>query len=66
LRGVEVGYHQLDLIVGNEIILELKAVKNFEDAHYAQLRSYLRATGLHVGLLINFSTSVLAVRRVVF
>jgi GxxExxY protein len=61
----EVGLHRLDLIVGNEIIVELKAVKAFEDIHYAQLKSYLKATGLHVGLLLNFNAATLAIKRVV-
>src|SRR5439155_26868321 len=54
-EGEDVGLHKLDLIVGAEIVVELKAVKAFEDIHYAQLKSYLKATGLHVGLLLNFN-----------
>ena len=60
-----VGLHRLDLVVSNEIVVELKAVKAFEDIHYAQLKSYLKATGLKVGLLLNFNASTLAVKRVV-
>ena len=60
-----VGLHRLDLVVGGEIIVELKAVKAFEDVHYAQLKSYLKATGLRVGLLLNFNALTLAVKRVV-
>ena len=37
--------------------MELKAVKALEDVHFAQVRSYLKATGLHVGLLMNFCAS---------
>jgi GxxExxY protein len=59
------GFHKLDLVVSDEIVVELKAVKAFEDIHYAQLRSYLKATKLHVGLLLNFSTASLVVKRVV-
>lgn len=62
---VDVGLHRLDLVVANEIILELKAVKAFEDIHFAQLRSYLKATGLHVGLLLNFNAPTLVIKRVV-
>ena len=47
------------------IIVELKAVKALEDIHYAQLKSYLKATGLHVGLLLNFNSPTLIVKRVV-
>ena len=57
--------HRLDLVVNGEIIVELKAVKAFEDVHYAQLKSYLKATGLRVGLLLNFNAPTLAVKRVV-
>ena len=63
--GVEVGTHRLDLIVENEIIVELKAVKELGDIHFVQLRSYLKATGLKVGLLLNFSKPTLEVKRVV-
>jgi GxxExxY protein len=60
-----VGLHMLDLIVSNEIIVELKAVKAFEDIHFAQLKSYLKATGLRAGLLLNFNAVTLATKRVV-
>jgi GxxExxY protein len=63
--GAEVGCHRLDLVVERAIIVELKAVKAFEDIFFAKLKSYLRATGLHVGLLMNFNTTSLAVKRVV-
>jgi len=59
--GVEIGRHRLDLIVENEIIVELKAVKELIDIHFAQLRSYLKATSLKIGLLLNFSKPTLEV-----
>ena len=61
----EIGMHRLDLLVENKIIVELKAVKEFTDIHFAQLRSYLKATGLKTGLLLNFSRPTLEIRRVV-
>jgi GxxExxY protein len=61
----DVGCHRLDLLVGGEIIVELKAVKAFEDIHFAKLKSYLKATQVHVGLLINFNSPTLTVKRVV-
>jgi GxxExxY protein len=61
----EVGLHRLDLIVENQIIVELKAVKALEDIHFAQVKSYLKATGLHVGLLLNFNAPTLTIKRVV-
>jgi GxxExxY protein len=63
--GVPVGLHRLDLLVQNEVIVELKAVKELADIHFAQLRSYLKATGIKVGLLLNFSKPTLEVKRVV-
>jgi GxxExxY protein len=61
----EAGCHRLDLVVGRQIVVELKAVKAFEDIHFAKLKSYLKATQLHVGLLINFNSPTLVVKRVV-
>ena len=49
-----VGEYFCDILVDNEIILELKAVKKLEPIHEAQLLHYLKATGLKVGYLINF------------
>ena len=63
--GLDVGLHRLDLVVENQIIVELKAVKELTDIHFAQLRSYLKATGLKVGLLLNFAKPTLEIRRVV-
>ena len=64
-EGISVGCHRLDIIVAGELILELKAVQSFEDFHFAQLKSYLKATGLRVGLLLNFNAATLAIKRVV-
>ncbi len=63
--GVMVGIHRLDLVVEDAIIVELKAVKELADIHFAQLRSYLKATGLKIGLLMNFAKPTLEVKRVV-
>jgi GxxExxY protein len=63
--GVEVGVHYLDLLVDGQIVVELKAVKALEAVHFAQVKSYLNATGLRVGLLLNFNDTTLVVKRVV-
>ena len=63
--GMEVGRHRLDLIIDNTIVVELKAVKNIEDIHFAIVKSYLKALGKEHGLLINFSKPVLEVKRVI-
>jgi GxxExxY protein len=64
-EGVTVGFARVDLIIGNQIIVELKSVDRLRDVHYAQLKSYLRATSLRVGLLFNFNASTLTIRRMV-
>ena len=64
-EGEFADYHRLDLVVAEEIIVGLKAIKALEDIHFATLKSYLKATGLHVGLLINFNAPTLVVKRVV-
>ena len=63
--GKEIGMHRLDLVVEGQIIVELKTVKDFDDSHTAQLISYLKASGLKVGLLLNFAKAVLKIKRVV-
>ena len=61
----QVGNHVLDLLVAGRLVVELKAVKQLEDIHFAQVKSYLQATGAKVGLLMNFNSRTLDVRRVV-
>jgi GxxExxY protein len=61
----EVGAHRLDLLVDNRIVVEIKAIKALEDVHFAQPKSYLKATGLHVGLLLNFNAPILVAKRIV-
>ena len=51
-----VGMHRLDLVVDGVIVLELKAVSALTDAFKRQVLSYLKATGLRLGILINFGT----------
>lgn len=62
---VDVGLQRLDLVVEEQVILELKAVKALEELHFAQLRSYLKATRLRIGLLLNFNAPTLVIKRVV-
>jgi GxxExxY protein len=65
-RGEAVGEFFADFIVEDKIILELKVVSRILAVHRAQLNSYLRATGLQLGLLLNFHVPVLhmGVKRV--
>ena len=62
-RGVDVGLHRLDLLVEDEVVVELKAVRALEPVHFATLHSYLRAAGKRVGLILNFQAPTLLVKR---
>lgn len=53
-----------DFICYGKIILELKAVKEFTDEHYAQIYNYLRASNLELGILINFGAASIEYYRV--
>ena len=64
-REIEIGTHRLDMIIENQIIVELKAIRELSDVHFAQLRSYLKATRLEVGLLLNFAKPTLEIKRIV-
>ena len=64
-EGIEAGTHKLDLVVENELVVELKAVKTLSEVHERQLRSYLKASNLKIGLLLNFNAVVLVIKRVV-
>ena len=44
---------------------ELGPVERFHDIHFVQLKSYLRATHLHLGLLLNFNAPILAIKRII-
>ncbi len=59
-----VGEHRLDLMVADTVVVELKCIQAFEDIHFAIVRSYLKATGKRTGLLLNFATHPLTVKRV--
>lgn len=64
-EGVPVGSARVDLVIDGRIVLELKAVERLHDIHFVQLRSYLRAAHLHVGLLLNFNAPTLTIRRMI-
>ena len=59
-----VGEYVADIVVEGKVILELKAVKELTGIHEVQLVNYLKATGIEVGLLINFGHSVQVKRKV--
>jgi GxxExxY protein len=62
-EGELVGEYVADIIVEDNIILELKAVRTLSLAHEIQLVNYLAATGKAIGLLINFGQSKVEIRR---
>lgn len=63
-RGQRVGEHRLDLLVEDTVVVEPKAVLEIPDIFYATLRSYLRAMGKSVGLLLNFAAVTLQPKRI--
>jgi GxxExxY protein len=65
-EGAIVGEYQADLVVAGKVIVECKAISNMDSVHEAQLINYLKASGVHVGLLINFGRPTLQYRRLVF
>jgi GxxExxY protein len=62
-RDHQVGEHRLDFLVEGKIVVELKAISQLEDIHFAIGRSYLKAANLEDGLLFNFATSPLTIKR---
>ena len=56
--NLDCGY-RLDVVVENRIILELKACNQIEPIHEAQLLTYLKLTGIQLGLLLNFNVPVM-------
>lgn len=63
--SIKVGEYFADLIVENKIIIELKAISNLDRIHMAQVKNYLKATKIKLGLLINFGTPKLQFKRII-
>jgi GxxExxY protein len=61
-----VGDYIADILVDDKVIVELKTVERLERIHEAQLLNYLKATGLKVGLLVNFKSPRAQIKRLVF
>ena len=60
-----VGEYTADILVEEKVILELKTVERLEKIHEAQLLNYLRATGIQVGILVNFKHTKAEIKRMV-
>ncbi|MBI2239975.1 MAG: GxxExxY protein [Magnetospirillum gryphiswaldense] len=63
-RRKSMGVYCADIVVEECVIVELKAVDTLSPSHRAQLLNYLKASGLPIGLLLNFGTSKVQMRRV--
>jgi GxxExxY protein len=63
-EGAIVGEFIADLLVQDEVLVELKAVKALDEIHLAQCLNYLKATRLHVCLLINFGNPKIEIKRI--
>lgn len=56
---LDVGY-RIDLLIEKKVIIEIKSVENLEEVHHKQIITYLKLSGIKVGLLVNFNTSEIA------
>jgi GxxExxY protein len=65
-EGEVVGAFATDILVNESIIVELKVASAIDESHEAQLLNYLKATDLRIGLLLNFGTPRLGIKRKVF
>jgi GxxExxY protein len=63
-RDHQIGEHRLDFLVEEKIVIELKAIDLLQNVHFAIVRSYLKASGPADGLILNFSSMPLTVKRV--
>ena len=63
-RNKPVGKRIPDLIIDNKVIVETKVVEDFAADHIAQVLSYLKITGMGVGLLLNFKHASLKIKRI--
>jgi len=59
------GLFRVDLVVDERVVVEIKALNRLNGDHMSQVLSYLKASGLHVGLLVNFGQRSLETKRVV-
>ena len=66
-KGELISEYHPDLIIANEVIVEVKSVERIAEVHVAQVRTYLRITSLHVGLIMNVNSATMraGVKRVV-
>ncbi len=64
-KGKNVGEYFADIVVEDKVIIELKAIDKLQKIHEAQMLNYLKATGMKVGLLVNFTFPKAVIKRFV-
>ncbi|MCC7119625.1 MAG: GxxExxY protein [Anaerolineales bacterium] len=64
-KGDMIGEYESDMVVDGKNVVEIKSVSRFNSAHEAQTIHYLTATGLQLGLLLNFGANSLEHRRII-
>lgn len=62
-KNTHIGSQRLDFLINEVVCLEIKALPELEDAHYAQIFAYLESNNFEIGLLINFGETSLNVKR---
>lgn len=63
--GIEVGKRRVDFLVEDKIVVEIKAVSELNDAHLAQGLNYLEGLNLEIGILLNFGSKSLEIKRLI-
>lgn len=63
-KGKEVGTRRADFIINDLVVLELKAVSEFLPNHFIQAKNYVTAYNLPIGLLLNFGTKSLQIKKI--
>jgi GxxExxY protein len=64
-KGESVGENIADILVEGKVIVEIKTVEKLDKVHEAQLLNYMKATGMQVGLLVNFKQPKAEIKRMV-
>ena len=57
--NMDIGY-RIDLLIENKVLMEIKSVESIVEVHHKQVITYLKLSGLQLGLLVNFNTSIIA------
>jgi len=63
-RNTVLGYHIVDFLIEDKVIVELKSMKAVTSVEVGQLTTYLKLTNIQIGLLLNFGTPTLEIKRV--